>query len=136
MRFLSEITPGAGYSARSGTMEDMHAEPTHETSFATVRRVPRYGVFMALGALLGIVVALILTFTGSFEESDTGVIYSTSQVLGFTLLLTIPIGVALGGVAAMLLERLTRRHDRVVAVDRETIIAVDEHPEAATDEGG
>ena len=91
-----------------------------------MRRVPRYGVFMGLGAVLGIIAAGILTLTGSYEPSQAlDVVYPPGQVFGFALLWTVPIGLGVGGLVAILLERLARRHDRVVRVDRETIIESD-----------
>lgn len=109
----------------------MEPQETHETSLATMRRVPRYGVFMGLGAIVGIIAALVLTFTGSFEPTPGGAVtYSAGQVFGFTLLYVVPIGIGLGAVVAMLLERATRRRDHVVRVDRERIITVDEHPDS------
>lgn len=107
----------------------MDAEQTPDTGLARVRRVPRYGVFMVLGAALGALVALILTFTGGGGPTSSGVQYSTGQVLGFALLYLVPVGIALGVGVAILLERLARRHDRVVRVGHERIIAVEEHPE-------
>lgn len=96
---------------------------THQTVEATVRRVPRYGVLMGIGVVLGIIAAAILTWTGSFDESQAlDVVYPPEQVFGFLLLWTVPIGIALGGVAGIVLERLARRHDRVVQVDRETVV--------------
>jgi NhaP-type Na+/H+ or K+/H+ antiporter len=96
---------------------------SHQTVEATVRRVPRYGVFMGIGVVVGIIAAAILTWTGSFEESQAlDVVYPPGQVFGFLLLWTVPIGLALGGVVGLVMERLGRRHDRVVRVDRETVI--------------
>lgn len=110
----------------------MSSSETPQTVEATVRHVPRYGVFMGIGVVLGVIAAGILTFTGSFEESQAlDVVYPPGQVFGFLLLWTVPIGIALGGVVALVLERTGRRHDRVVRVDRETIIEIhDEAPEA------
>ncbi|WP_226533760.1 potassium transporter Trk [Microbacterium paraoxydans] len=100
---------------------------SHQTVEATVRRVPRYGVFMGIGVVLGIIVAGILTWAGSFEPSQAlDVVYPPGQVFGFLLLWTVPIGIALGGVLALILERAARRHDRVVRVDRETVVDDDE----------
>lgn len=105
----------------------MSSTDSHETVEATVRRVPRFGVFMGLGIVLGIIAAGIVTMVGSYEESAAlGVVYPPSQVFGFALLWTVPIGLALGGVAALILERTARRHDRVVRVDHETVITDDE----------
>ncbi|MBT2484468.1 MULTISPECIES: potassium transporter Trk [unclassified Microbacterium] len=96
---------------------------THQTVEATMRRVPRYGVLMGIGVVLGIIAAAILTWTGSFDESQAlDVVYPPEQVFGFLLLWTVPIGIALGGVTGIVLERLARRHDRVVQVDRETVV--------------
>lgn len=100
----------------------MAGQESHEVLEATVRRVPRFGVFMALGVVLGIIAAGIITMTGSYEPSEAlDVVYPPSQVFGFALLWTAPIGLALGGLVALILERLARRHDRVVRVDHETI---------------
>lgn len=106
----------------------MATPESRETVEATVRRVPRFGVFMAIGVVLGIIAAGIITLTGSYEPSAAvDVVYPPSQVFGFALLWTAPIGLALGAVVALILERIARRHDRVVRVDRETI---HEAPEA------
>lgn len=112
----------------------MSSSETPQTVEATVRHVPRYGVFMGIGVVLGVIAAGILTFTGSFEESQAlDVVYPPGQVFGFLLLWTVPIGIALGGVVALILEHTGRRHDRVVRVDRETIIEIhDEAPGAQT----
>lgn len=93
---------------------------------ATVRRVPRYGVFMSIGAVLGIIAAGIVTMVGSYEPSGAlNVVYPPGQVFGFALLWMVPIGLAVGGLVAIAIERVARRHDRVVQVDRETIIEAD-----------
>ncbi|MFJ4253719.1 potassium transporter Trk [Microbacterium sp. NPDC090003] len=108
----------------------MSSSETPQTVEATVRHVPRYGVFMGIGVVLGVIAAGILTFTGSFEESQAlDVVYPPGQVFGFLLLWTVPIGIALGGVVALILERTGRRHDRVVRVDRETIIEAPDETE-------
>lgn len=104
----------------------MSSSDSRETVEATVRRVPRYGVFIAMGIVLGIIAAGILTMMGNYEPSETlDVVYPPMQVFGFALLWTVPIGIALGGLVAILLERIARRHDRVVRVDRETIVESD-----------
>lgn len=104
----------------------MSSSETPKTVEATVRHVPRYGVFMGIGVVVGVIAAIILTFTGSFEESQAlDVVYPAGQVFGFLLLWTAPIGLALGGLTAIVLERVARRRDRVVRVEHETIIEAD-----------
>ncbi|GAA2936141.1 hypothetical protein GCM10010458_20040 [Microbacterium luteolum] len=91
-----------------------------------MRRVPRYGVLMGIGVVVGIIAAAILTWSGSFEQSQAlDVVYPPGQVFGFLLLWTVPIGLALGGVVGIIMERVARRHDRVVKVDRETVVETD-----------
>ncbi|MGP3533398.1 potassium transporter Trk [Microbacterium sp. RD1] len=107
-------------------MSDPHAAPSVRDEMETVRvrRAPKYGVFLAFGAVLGVVVAGILTlaFSGSAGASpNTGMEYSTLQVFGFVTLLCVPVGVALGGVVALVFERTVGRRTREVRVDHERV---------------
>lgn len=89
-----------------------------------VRRSPKYSVFLAAGAALGVVVAMILTFTfnGTGDTSpNTGLVYTPSQVFGFLLLICITVGVVVGGVTALLLDRMLAGRTRDVTVDRESV---------------
>jgi hypothetical protein len=89
-----------------------------------VRRSPKYAVFLAAGAALGIIVALILTFTFTGTEGvspNTGLVYSQGQVFGFLLLVCLSVGLVLGGVVALILDRLLGRRTHEVTVDRETV---------------
>ncbi|MFT4157391.1 MAG: potassium transporter Trk [Microbacterium sp.] len=104
----------------------MPSSESPEIASATVRTVPRYGVFMGIGVVAGVIAAGILTYAGSFEPSPVlNVVYPAGQVFGFLLLWTAPIGLALGGIAGLIAERVARGKDRVVRVQRETIIESD-----------
>lgn len=99
-----------------------HAEDRVET--ARVRRAPKLSVFLILGAAVGLLVALILTFAfnGTQDVSpNTGLVYSTSQVFGFLLLICVPVGVAIAGAVALVLDRRSRAHTREVVVDHQTV---------------
>jgi len=96
-----------------------------------VRRAPKISVFLLLGAALGVLVAMILTFAfnGTSEASpNTGLEYSQGQVFGFLVLICAPIGIALGGILALILDRRSRKHTHEVAVDHESV-HVDPEPE-------
>lgn len=91
-----------------------------------VRRAPKISVFLILGAALGVLVALILTFAfnGTAEVSpNTGMEYSQGQVFGFLLLICVPVGLALAGVVALIFDRRSRRHTHEVVVDHTSVQA-------------
>jgi hypothetical protein len=79
------------------TLEDADEE-------IVIRRSPRYLNFILLGALLGAIVAFVLTLV--FPENPD---YSRIQVFGFLLLVCGVIGIALLSLVAILLERTVGR---------------------------
>ncbi|MCT9819325.1 potassium transporter Trk [Microbacterium sp. W1N] len=93
----------------------------HHIEKAQLRRSPKYGVFLTVGAALGVIVALVLTFAfgGDDKSPFTGVIYSDSQVFGFLALFCATVGLVVGGIVALILDRTLSRRAREVAVDRE-----------------
>jgi len=85
-----------------------------------MRRAPKFSVFLAVGAVLGLIAAMILTFTfnGTGEVSpNTGLVYSQGQVFGFMLLVCIPVGLALAGIVALIFDRRSARRTKDVIVD-------------------
>ncbi|MDN4613000.1 hypothetical protein P5G50_00935 [Leifsonia sp. F6_8S_P_1B] len=78
-----------------------------------VRRSPRYFRFMLTGAILFAIVALILTF--AFPENPT---YDRGAVFGFLLAICVVVGITLGAVLALILDRMTARRARDVRADR------------------
>ncbi len=85
----------------------------------TVRRAPKFGIFLALGALLAFVVALILALS-SPESAE----HSRTAVIGFfTVILILP-GVAVGAVVWLILDRISVRRSREATVE-----SIDEAPD-------
>lgn len=87
-----------------------------------VRRSPKYGNFALIGALLGAVVAFVLTVSipQDFQYArDNGFAeYSQLQIFGFLLLIGVVIGIAVALVIALLLDRRSSRRSRVVEADK------------------
>ena len=79
----------------------------------TLHRAPRYRNFMLLGAIVGVLVALILTV--SFPETEE---YERMQIFGFLLLGGVAIGTALGAVVALVIDRIIGRSKMSVVADR------------------
>ena len=63
-------------------------------------RSPKYGVFIGLGVLVGVIAAGIATFTLPVTED-----YGYGTVLGYTALVLGLTGGLLGGLVAVLLDR-------------------------------
>jgi HAMP domain-containing protein len=98
-----------------------------------VRRSPKYGNFALVGALLGAVVAFVLTVTIPLDYQyarDNGYAeYSQLQIFGFLLLIGLVIGIALALTVAILLDRRASNRSRIVEADR---VDVHEAPDAGT----
>lgn len=113
----SDATPDAAAGRQHWTSDEILA--------AKVRRVPKYSVFMAFGVVVGIFVALILTFSwnGSAGPSPlTGVQYSSGQVFGFLAIFCGVIGLGIGGIVALIIDKISGRRTRTVLADRETVV--------------
>jgi NhaP-type Na+/H+ or K+/H+ antiporter len=102
-------------------------EPVVETETSrdevVVRRAPRYGAFLLVGAVVGALVALVLSlaFTPDPDRVAQDFTYDPGQVFGFLLLGGVAIGAALGALTALIVDRaLARRTKRVVAERDET----------------
>lgn len=104
----------------------LEIEVTSDT--VTMRRAPRYGRFITLGALVGAVTALILTFAFSGEPTVEGELieFDKGQVFGFLLLICATVGAALGAVVALLIDRTTARRVRSVTVEHESTHRIDD----------
>lgn len=102
---VSEATPEPDPALRTEVTADE----------VVVRRTPKYGTFIALGAIVGVIAALVLTF--ALPENDT---YDQGQVFGFLLLFLGTVGVALGSLIALVLDRVFARRASTVAAEHET----------------
>lgn len=88
----------------SNAASNLGAETT-ESANVTVRRSPRYLRFFLVGIILGVLVALILTF--SFPADPQ---FSQTQVFGFLVLFTGTLGGTLGLIFALVVDRVYSRH--------------------------
>lgn len=93
-----------------------------------VRRSPRYGRFLLLGAIIGVIAALILTVLGQPSEAELAeqtFTYSFSSVFGFAALICGAIGALFGGLLALLLDRIVGKRLRPYTAEHE-LVAYDE----------
>ena len=82
----------------------------------TVRRAPKYGAFMLVGGLAGLLATLILT---SLQPADPAVGFGA--LFAYFSLFGIPAGVALGAGIAILLDWVSRKRAKPVTARVETV---------------
>jgi len=121
-----EVKPHAGASGASAELIEESVETV------TVRRAPKVIVFLVLGAALGILLAVILTYgfgvadgSGNEQSTMSGASYTKGQVFGFLVLVCGVAGLALGGIVALVLDWTVGRRTRRIEVDREHVTTVD-----------
>ncbi|NUP74508.1 MAG: hypothetical protein HOQ07_07650 [Sinomonas sp.] len=73
--------------------------PTREI---TVRRAPRYVPFLVGGGLLGVLAAAIVGYTGTVPDG-----YTRESVFGYFLVIFAAVGVLVGGVVVLVLDRIS-----------------------------
>lgn len=106
--------------------ETDETQPGVQRYRAAARRAPKVGVFLVLGGLLGAVVAAILTAihggAGQGSSSDTAI--SDNGLWVFVVFFfSVGIGVAVGAVVVLILDRVSRRRVSIVTVERGVVEA-------------
>lgn len=98
---------------------------TEQTVEVHVRRAPKVGVFMLLGAVIGLIAAFVLTYAfggAGVDVSTTGFEYSKRQVLGFLALWFVPIGAGIFGLVAAWLDARSRKRAKTVLAERDHVV--------------
>ncbi len=80
-----------------------------------IRRAPRVPIFLVLGAVLGAVVTLVVTLSRPIDPS-----VGFGPLYGYFLLYGVPAGLVVGGLVAVLLDRVASRRARTVVMERES----------------
>jgi hypothetical protein len=87
-----------------------------EKSEVKIRRAPKLGVFIALGAFAGALTTLIVT---SQFRADPAVGFAATA--GYFLLYGVPAGVALGAVVGLIIDRVSVSRARTITMEREVV---------------
>ncbi|BCT77540.1 hypothetical protein SCMU_33820 [Sinomonas cyclohexanicum] len=85
----------------------------------TVRRAPKYVPFLVAGGLLGVIVAAVTSYSVPAPKD-----YTQGSVFGYFLVLFAAAGVLVGGVVALVLDRVLLRR-----TERATVEEIDEPEE-------
>jgi len=105
----------AGDAAQGAPAADAPAEREEvvEHDEVTVRRAPKVPVFLAVGALAGLVVAFAVTAAFPFQVGE-----SSGSTFGYMALWGVVVGMLVGGVVAIVLDRRASSRSRRLAVER------------------
>lgn len=123
--------PAGKVPAEASSSTESTPEPQYRTEASrdevVVRRSPRYGAFMLAGAVVGAIVALILSVSFAPSEAELAermaddFTYSQGQVFGFLLICGVAVGGGLGALIALIVDRaMSRRTTRALAEHDET----------------
>jgi hypothetical protein len=100
----------------------------HETT-VSIRRAPKFSVFLVLGALIGVLVSLILTASFPIDPSvGFGPTFGYFAIYGFVG------GILLGSIVALIFDRISVRRSKSVNVTVDYLEPADEAPLAADPE--
>lgn len=92
------------------------AQPDPAPTRVAIRRAPRLGTFLFLGGAVGAIGTLVLT---SLFPADPAVGFAAS--FGYFALFGVPAGVLLGAVVGLVLDAISLRRSRTVAVERDVV---------------
>lgn len=95
---------------------DLDRPEPHGSTQVSIRRAPRLGVFIGLGAILGVVVTLFVT---GLYPVDPRVGFAA--LFGYFAVYLVPAGVVLGAVIGLIFDAVSRRQARVVAAEHESV---------------
>jgi hypothetical protein len=105
-------------AAERQAAESQAAEPqaTVISAQVSLRRAPKYSVFLVLGALIGAIVTLIVTALFPVDP-DIGF----AALYGYFVLYGIPIGIVLGALVAFAFDRRSSKHAREMTAEQTTV---------------
>lgn len=106
-----------------------------ETDQVKIRRAPKFGAFIAVGAVAGFIATLILT---SLFPTDPSV--GLPATVAYFSLYGVSAGVVLGALVALILDRRSSKRAKSVSAVHEEVVPepqpdeVEEQPESAPEE--
>lgn len=107
------------------------AQPQRDDVEVRVRRRPKYGAFMALGAALGALAAWAISFAYvGPHQNEAGQAVDTTPVVGLMLVVGFVAGGVLGALAAIIAERAVGRSSTTLVAERTLVEAPERHVDA------
>lgn len=112
----------------NGGMSEQTPGPVSATNTdserVSIRRAPKLPVFLVIGGGVGAIVAFVLT-----AAFPTDPLVGFGALFGYFALYTIPAGIVLAAIVALLLDRRSRRTAREVTIEHESVRETPPEPE-------
>lgn len=123
----------AGVWENSGVTDPIEPKQVQssEQQQVQVRRAPRYGVFMGLGAVIGAVGCGLVSFLVEPGTQADGTRVDTTPVIGLMVVVGFVLGAALGALVAVVLERTVGRRSRAAEVELTSVVLDESARDAA-----
>lgn len=99
-----------------GRVSDPLPDRPDQQARVRVRRTPRFGVFIGIGVVLGVLTALILTTVFPVDEK-----VGFAGTFGYLAVYGVVIGLVLGAVVAIVLDAILSRRAREVPAEIEIV---------------
>ena len=115
MRISPSICPSSGCDNENVSNTD------DRTTQVRIRRAPKFGVFVVLGALIGLIVSLILTAEFPIDPS-----VGFAATFGYFAIYGLVAGVLLGSVVALIFDRVLARGAKTVGVTVDVLQPADD----------
>lgn len=126
-----EPTPGSQpESAGSTPPSQPTRDPQRQEVEVRVRRSPKYGPFMAIGAVLGAIVMWVVGLLMPPAVNEAGQRIDTLPVVGLAIVLGFAVGAGLGGLVAVLIDRRLAKRTSTLVAEQTDVDVQDErdHP--------
>ena len=99
-----------------------------QTDQVKIRRAPKFGVFLAVGAVAGFIATLILT---SLFPTDPSV--GLPATVAYFSLYGVSAGLVLGAVVALILDRISSKRAKSISVEHEEVVTEPEADDVVAD---
>ena len=100
----------------NNVIESGPAQAGPATVDVTIRRAPKIPVFLVLGALVGFFGTLIVT---ALQPADPAIGFAA--LFGYFCIYGVPLGIVLGGVLAIVLDRVSQRRAMSVTAEQTSV---------------
>lgn len=90
----------------------------HHDVEVRVRRSPKFGVFMLIGAVLGALIAWVVTSVQSPGVNEAGQPVDTTGVLGLAIVAGVVLGIGAGAIAALIVDRSLAKRSRMLVAEQ------------------